>query len=46
MVPESLIYAGHTDEDHRQVGSVVVVTEEFKGGGAKPLGFIGDEELQ
>jgi hypothetical protein len=45
VVPESLVYAGHVDEDHRQVGSIVVVTEEFKGCRVKPFGFVDDEQL-
>ena len=45
IVPESLIYAGHADEDHRKMGAVVVVTEEFKGCRVKPFGFVDNEQL-
>ena len=42
---EAFLDAGHADEDHRQVGSVVFVTEEFEGCRVEAFGFIDDEQL-
>lgn len=43
VVPESLVDAGHTDEDHREVFAVVSVAEQFKGSGVESLCFVDDE---
>ena len=43
VVAESLVDAGHADEDHREVFAVVSVAEEFKGSGVESLCFVDDE---
>lgn len=45
VVAESLVDAGHADEDHRKVGAVVVVAEDFQGGRGESFGFVNDEQF-
>lgn len=42
---EPLVNAGHADQDHREVGAVVLVAERLKSGGSQPFGFVDDEQL-
>lgn len=45
VVPEALVDAGHADEDHREVGAVVLVAKLFKGGGSESFGFVDDQKF-
>lgn len=45
VVAEAFVDAGHADEDHREVGTVVLVPEQLEGGGREPFGFVDDQQL-
>jgi hypothetical protein len=45
VVAESLTDAGHADEDDPQLGSVVLVAEEFQCGRGEAFGFVDDEQF-
>ena len=45
VVAESLVDAGHADEDDPEMGAVVVVAEEFQRGWGEAFGFIDDEQF-
>jgi hypothetical protein len=44
-VTKSFVDAGHADQDHGEVGAVVLVAEQFQGGGGEPFGFVDDQQL-
>lgn len=45
VVAETLVDAGHANEDDRDVFSIMSVTKNLEGGRGESLGFIDDEEL-
>ncbi len=45
VVPESLVDAGHADQDDRGVLTVVPVSEDFQGRGREAFGLVDDEQL-
>lgn len=45
IVPETLIDAGHADEDDGDIGAVMDITQELQRGGCEPLGFVNDQEF-
>lgn len=45
VVAEPLVDAGHANEDHREVFTVVAVAEQLERSRCEPFGFVDDEQI-